>query len=103
MWQTLCSSIAVVVDYAFSCAFMWMLLEGYQLYLMLVRVFDTKLSRSLLYHSLAYGRLFASLFSSKRETGRYHFLYKSCHLVTVGRLALAASSSASRSTTGGVL
>ena len=36
-----CSIIAATLHYFFLAAFAWMLLEGFQIYLMLVRVFDT--------------------------------------------------------------
>jgi hypothetical protein len=55
MLQIVCTCVAVAMQYFFSCAFMWMLLEGYQLYLMLVQVFETTWSRSIVYHAIAYG------------------------------------------------
>ncbi|VDP20464.1 unnamed protein product [Soboliphyme baturini] len=42
-----CAMVAVLLQYTFTAAFMWMLIEGYQLYLMLVTVFETETSRGL--------------------------------------------------------
>ena len=37
--QTVCSAIAVLLHYLFLVVFMWMLMEGVVLYLVLVKVF----------------------------------------------------------------
>ncbi|KHJ44001.1 Latrophilin/CL-1-like GPS domain protein [Trichuris suis] len=50
-----CSAIAVLLHFSFLSAFCWMLAEGYQLYLMLVKVFECERSFNLLLHLLAYG------------------------------------------------
>uniref|UniRef100_A0A1I7SCZ5 EGF-like domain-containing protein n=1 Tax=Bursaphelenchus xylophilus TaxID=6326 RepID=A0A1I7SCZ5_BURXY len=49
----LCSGVAIALHYFFLCAFAWMLLEGYQLYLMLIKVFDAR-SRTLWYYCCGY-------------------------------------------------
>ncbi|CDW52404.1 latrophilin protein 2 [Trichuris trichiura] len=50
-----CFAIAVLLHFIFLSAFCWMLAEGYQLYLMLVKVFECERSFKLLLHLLAYG------------------------------------------------
>ncbi len=52
---TVCSAIAVALHYFFLATFCWMLLEGYQLYLMLIQVFESEKSKVLVYHLWAYG------------------------------------------------
>uniref|UniRef100_A0A914VSK4 Uncharacterized protein n=1 Tax=Plectus sambesii TaxID=2011161 RepID=A0A914VSK4_9BILA len=52
---TVCSAIAVALHYLFLAAFCWMLLEGYQLYLMLIQVFESEKSKVLVYLLWAYG------------------------------------------------
>ncbi|VDD88665.1 unnamed protein product, partial [Enterobius vermicularis] len=51
----LCSAIAVILHYIFLCAFCWMLLEGYQLYLMLIQVFEPDNVKLLLCYLWSYG------------------------------------------------
>lgn len=46
---------AMVAHYIFLCAFMWMLLEGVQLYRMVVHVFDSGKSYIKQYGIVAYG------------------------------------------------
>jgi hypothetical protein len=36
--ETACRMVAVLLHYFFICSFAWMFLEGYQLYLMLIKV-----------------------------------------------------------------
>ncbi|XP_022650398.1 adhesion G protein-coupled receptor L1-like isoform X2 [Varroa destructor] len=50
-----CGVIAGVLHYTFLAAFMWMFLEGFQLYVMLIEVFDLEKSRLYWYYPLAYG------------------------------------------------
>uniref|UniRef100_A0A5S6QAE1 Latrophilin-like protein LAT-2 n=1 Tax=Trichuris muris TaxID=70415 RepID=A0A5S6QAE1_TRIMR len=50
-----CSAISVLLHFSFLSAFCWMFAEGYQLYLMLVKVFECERSFKLLLHLLAYG------------------------------------------------
>ena len=38
-FQSICSGIAVVLQYMFLVSFMWMLMEGVVLYVILVKVF----------------------------------------------------------------
>ena len=53
--QLLCTSIAVLLHFFFLAAFAWMCLEGIQLYLMLIKVFEPKQSRTKWYYSFGYG------------------------------------------------
>lgn len=50
-----CSVVAGLLHYAFLAAFTWMLLEGYQLYVMLVEVFESDKSRLKCYYLVGYG------------------------------------------------
>ncbi len=43
--QYVCSAMAVLLHYSFLCVFMWMLMEGIVLYVVLVRVFVKALER----------------------------------------------------------
>ncbi|KAL1455101.1 hypothetical protein WDU94_009220 [Cyamophila willieti] len=51
----LCSAVAVMLHYFFLCAFVWMLLEGFQLYVMLIEVFEVERSRTKWYYLFGYG------------------------------------------------
>uniref|UniRef100_A0A0R3RJM4 Latrophilin Cirl n=1 Tax=Elaeophora elaphi TaxID=1147741 RepID=A0A0R3RJM4_9BILA len=53
--KTICRAVAVILHYLFLAAFCWMLLEGYQLYLMLVQVFEDKEGKTVVYCLFAYG------------------------------------------------
>ncbi|KAL3994676.1 7 transmembrane receptor (Secretin family) protein [Acanthocheilonema viteae] len=53
--KTVCRAIAVALHYFFLAAFCWMLLEGYQLYLMLVQVFEDEEGKTIVYCLFAYG------------------------------------------------
>uniref|UniRef100_A0A915PTL3 Uncharacterized protein n=1 Tax=Setaria digitata TaxID=48799 RepID=A0A915PTL3_9BILA len=53
--KVICRAVAVALHYLFLAAFCWMLLEGYQLYLMLVQVFDKEEGKTVLYCLYAYG------------------------------------------------
>uniref|UniRef100_A0A915AR09 Uncharacterized protein n=2 Tax=Parascaris TaxID=6254 RepID=A0A915AR09_PARUN len=53
--KAVCSAIAVILHYFFLASFCWMLLEGYQLYLMLIQVFEPDNVKILLYFLWAYG------------------------------------------------
>uniref|UniRef100_A0A8R1TJV8 G_PROTEIN_RECEP_F2_4 domain-containing protein n=1 Tax=Onchocerca volvulus TaxID=6282 RepID=A0A8R1TJV8_ONCVO len=53
--KMICRAVAVALHYLFLAAFCWMLLEGYQLYLMLVQVFETDEGKTILYYLFAYG------------------------------------------------
>uniref|UniRef100_A0A1I7WBJ6 G_PROTEIN_RECEP_F2_4 domain-containing protein n=1 Tax=Heterorhabditis bacteriophora TaxID=37862 RepID=A0A1I7WBJ6_HETBA len=50
-----CSIVAVVLHYFFLASFCWMLLEGYQLYMMLIQVFEPNQTRIFLYYIFSYG------------------------------------------------
>uniref|UniRef100_A0A7I4Y1W5 Latrophilin-like protein 2 n=2 Tax=Haemonchus contortus TaxID=6289 RepID=A0A7I4Y1W5_HAECO len=53
--QVGCAVVAVLLHYFFLAAFCWMLLEGYQLYLMLIQVFESDKTRLFLYYKFSYG------------------------------------------------
>ncbi|KRZ22158.1 Latrophilin-like protein LAT-2 [Trichinella pseudospiralis] len=53
--EILCRSVAAFLHFFFLAAFCWMLAEGYQLYVMLVKVFDDKNNWSFSQHLLVYG------------------------------------------------
>ena len=50
-----CGVVAGLLHYLLLCAFMWMLLEAYQLWRMLVEVFETETSRRKWYYASGYG------------------------------------------------
>lgn len=50
----MCSIIAGVLHFCFLAAFAWMCLEGVQLYLMLVEVFESEFSRRKYYYIAGY-------------------------------------------------
>uniref|UniRef100_A0A8C8JX80 Adhesion G protein-coupled receptor L2-like n=1 Tax=Oncorhynchus tshawytscha TaxID=74940 RepID=A0A8C8JX80_ONCTS len=52
--KLVCSIIAVVLHFFFLAAFAWMCLEGVQLYLMLVEVFESEFSRRKYYYASGY-------------------------------------------------
>ncbi|XP_065199232.1 uncharacterized protein LOC135830935 [Sycon ciliatum] len=52
---SVCTGFAVVLHYFFVAAFMWMFVEGLQIYFMLVRVFPTTTKRLLYFYIAAYG------------------------------------------------
>ncbi|GAB6032764.1 hypothetical protein CHUAL_011631 [Chamberlinius hualienensis] len=51
----LCSVIAGLLHFFFLCSFAWMFFEGFQLYVMLIEVFESEKSRVRWYYALAYG------------------------------------------------
>jgi len=51
----LCSVIAGILHFVFLVAFVWMCLEGIQLYVMLVEVFEVERSRIRWYYAAGYG------------------------------------------------
>ena len=53
--QMLCSVIAGVLHFVFLVAFAWMCLEGIQLYVMLIEVFEVEHSRIRWYYAAGYG------------------------------------------------
>lgn len=50
-----CGIIALCLQYFFLCAFVWMFFEGFQLYVMLIEVFEAEKSRVRWYYLIAYG------------------------------------------------
>jgi hypothetical protein len=53
--QLLCSIVAGVLHYLFLAAFAWMCLEGIQIYIMLVEVFEVEKSRVGWFYAAGYG------------------------------------------------
>ncbi|XP_065297125.1 latrophilin Cirl-like isoform X5 [Dermacentor albipictus] len=53
--RILCGVVAGLLHYFFLAAFLWMFLEGFQLYVMLIEVFDSEKSRLGWYYAFAYG------------------------------------------------
>ncbi|CAI5442642.1 unnamed protein product [Caenorhabditis angaria] len=53
--KTGCSVVALLLQYFFLASFCWMLLEGYQLYMMLIQVFEPNRTRIFLYYLFCYG------------------------------------------------
>ena len=54
--QVLCSVIAGFLHYFFLASFAWMCLEGVQLYVMLIEVFEAERSRVAWYYAAGYGQ-----------------------------------------------
>lgn len=52
--RVFCSAVAAFMQYFFLCAFMWMFFEGFQLYVMLIEVFEAEKSRIRWYYVIAY-------------------------------------------------
>ncbi|XP_071489807.1 adhesion G protein-coupled receptor L2-like [Diadema antillarum] len=52
--KTLCAVIAILLHYFFLSVFAWMCLEGVQLYIMLVQVFESESSRRKYYYPFGY-------------------------------------------------
>lgn len=50
-----CGIVAGLLHFFFLCAFAWMFLEGFQLYVMLIEVFEAEKSRIRWYYLFAYG------------------------------------------------
>lgn len=55
LFQVFCSVIAGLLHYLFLAAFAWTCLEGVQLYIMLIEVFETERSRTPYYYLAGYG------------------------------------------------
>jgi len=55
--KVLCSIVAGLLHYFFLTAFSWMCMEGVQLYVMLVEVFEAERSRVRCYYIAAYGHI----------------------------------------------
>ncbi|XP_012280589.1 latrophilin Cirl isoform X2 [Orussus abietinus] len=53
--RILCGVVAGLLHFFFLCAFAWMFLEGFQLYVMLIEVFEAEKSRLRWYYLVAYG------------------------------------------------
>lgn len=53
--RIICGIVAGLLHFFFLCAFAWMFLEGFQLYVMLIEVFEAEKSRLRWYYLVAYG------------------------------------------------
>ncbi|XP_076659131.1 latrophilin Cirl isoform X2 [Halictus rubicundus] len=53
--RIVCGIVAGLLHFFFLCAFAWMFLEGFQLYVMLIEVFEAEKSRLRWYYLVAYG------------------------------------------------
>ncbi|XP_050445380.1 latrophilin Cirl-like isoform X2 [Cataglyphis hispanica] len=53
--RVVCGIVAGLLHFFFLCAFAWMFLEGFQLYVMLIEVFEAEKSRLRWYYLVAYG------------------------------------------------
>ncbi|XP_015596630.1 latrophilin Cirl isoform X3 [Cephus cinctus] len=53
--RIVCGVVAGLLHFFFLCAFAWMFLEGFQLYVMLIEVFEAEKSRLRWYYLIAYG------------------------------------------------
>ncbi|XP_011503866.1 PREDICTED: latrophilin Cirl-like [Ceratosolen solmsi marchali] len=53
--KIVCGIVAGLLHFFFLCAFAWMFLEGFQLYVMLIEVFEAEKSRLRWYYLVAYG------------------------------------------------
>ena len=53
--KIMCSIVAGFLHFFFLCAFSWMCLEGIQLYVMLIEVFEAERSRTKWYYLFGYG------------------------------------------------
>ncbi|KAF7990078.1 hypothetical protein HCN44_009021 [Aphidius gifuensis] len=53
--RVVCGVVAGLLHFFFLCAFAWMFLEGFQLYVMLIEVFEAEKSRLRWYYLVAYG------------------------------------------------
>ncbi|KAF5284108.1 hypothetical protein FQA39_LY17099 [Lamprigera yunnana] len=75
-----CGIIAAFLHYFFLCAFVWMFFEGFQLYVMLIEVFESEKSRLRWYYLIAYGLpliivgISGAVFPSGYGTPRYCWL-----------------------------
>ncbi|KAF7278827.1 latrophilin Cirl-like isoform X4 [Rhynchophorus ferrugineus] len=63
-YKIVCGIIAGLLEYFFLCAFAWMAFEGYQIYLLLVEVFEAEKSRIKWYYIVAYGLPFLKVLIS---------------------------------------
>ncbi|KAK5639482.1 hypothetical protein RI129_011974 [Pyrocoelia pectoralis] len=75
-----CGIIAAFLHYFFLCAFVWMFFEGFQLYVMLIEVFESEKSRLRWYYLIAYGlpliivSISGAIFPTGYGTSRYCWL-----------------------------
>ncbi|XP_066246898.1 latrophilin Cirl-like isoform X1 [Euwallacea similis] len=77
-----CGVVAGFLHYFFLCAFIWMLFEGFQLYVMLIEVFEVEKSRIQWYYIAAYGLPLLIVFASAAVYPQGYGTMKHCWLTT---------------------
>ncbi|KAG5891715.1 hypothetical protein JTB14_016098 [Gonioctena quinquepunctata] len=80
--RIVCGVIAGFLQYFFLCAFMWMFFEGFQLYVMLIEVFEAEKSRVRWYYFFAYGLPFLVVFISATIYPQGYGTQRHCWLQT---------------------
>ncbi|XP_057667195.1 latrophilin Cirl isoform X5 [Diorhabda carinulata] len=80
--RILCGVIAGCLQYFFLCAFFWMFFEGFQLYVMLIEVFEAEKSRMRWYYIVAYGLPFVIILISALIYPQGYGTYRHCWLQT---------------------
>ncbi|XP_050519507.1 latrophilin Cirl isoform X1 [Diabrotica virgifera virgifera] len=80
--RIVCGVIAGFLQYFFLCAFFWMFFEGFQLYVMLIEVFEVEKSRMRWYYCIAYGLPFLIIFISAVIYPQGYGTYRHCWLQT---------------------
>lgn len=53
--QGVCTASAILIHYAFLSAFMWMAIEGFYLYKLMIHVFDSGSNHLTMYRIMGYG------------------------------------------------
>ncbi|XP_050314725.1 latrophilin Cirl-like isoform X2 [Anthonomus grandis grandis] len=77
-----CGVIAGVLQYFFLCSFVWMFFEGFQLYVMLIEVFEVEKSRIRWYYIFAYGLPFLIVVASATVYHQGYGTVRHCWLKT---------------------
>ncbi|KAL1492686.1 hypothetical protein ABEB36_010905 [Hypothenemus hampei] len=80
--RIVCGVIAAFLQYLFLCAFIWMFFEGFQLYVMLIEVFEVEKSRLRWYYIFAYGLPFLIVFASGTVYPQGYGTIRHCWLKT---------------------
>ncbi|CAH1158518.1 unnamed protein product [Phyllotreta striolata] len=80
--RIVCGVIAGFLQYFFLCAFFWMFFEGFQLYVMLIEVFEAEKSRMRWYYVIAYGSPLIIILISALIYPQGYGTYKHCWLQT---------------------
>ncbi|CAH1982600.1 unnamed protein product [Acanthoscelides obtectus] len=80
--RIVCGVIAGFLHYFFLCAFAWMFFEGFQLYVMLIEVFEAEKSRVRWYYFFAYSLPFLIVFISATVYPQGYGTSRHCWLQT---------------------